>query len=409
MVLSRAYRCATIALGLASPAAAQLQALPNITDALQLPRPGYEQRTARIGGGTLATSLALGLRRDDNIFATDSGAVTDEIVMIEPRLVLDTGRDLFRFNAELFGDLRQYIRNGGESQNNFGARISGQWLPLSRWQFSGRGIAQRFVQSRNDPEAASNLGLPPRRINIFSGEVAARYTVGRLGVGLSGRVDRNDFLPPEDADRTLTSFHASMRLSVAPSTGVAFFVEPYVTRRNHDRAVDRSGIDRDATTAGALAGVRFNLTSTLDGEVGIGGFRAAPDDPTLRAFSGVAANVDLRWTPQRRTAITARALSGDVATVVAGAIGRTDTFIGLQIDQEARHNLLLQLQVSWRESVFRGTGIRFATTGIEGSAEYLVTRALALVVEYSHARRTADLPFDRFRRNYVGVAMRWRH
>src|SRR3546814_19223227 len=85
----------------------------------------------------------------------------------------------------------------------------------------------------------------------------------------------------------------------------------------------RSGLDRDATTLGFLTGAGLDIGTKWRGEIGVGLFRTNSDDPTLRSFSGFAANGKITWSPDERTAVTAAVFRGDVATVRSGpATGR---------------------------------------------------------------------------------------
>src|SRR3546814_6314246 len=116
----------------------------------------------------------------------------------------------------------------------------------------------------------------------------------------------------------------------------------------HRLSVDRGGLDRDATTLGFLTGAGLDIGTKWRGEIGVGLFRTNSDDPTLRSFSGFAANGKITWSPDERTAVTADVFRGDVATVQSGAGGRIDTRIGLRLDQEIRHNLLMSLRAGVR-------------------------------------------------------------
>src|SRR3546814_11949641 len=80
-----------------------------------------------------------------------------------------------------------------------------------------------------------------------------------------------------------------------------------------------------------------------------------------------------------RTAITLDAFRGDVATVRTGALARTDTRIGIGVQQEVRHNLLFNAGLSWRQTESRGTSDQ--TQRIWGGnveAEYLLNRHLSI-------------------------------
>src|SRR3546814_18921796 len=99
---------------------------------------------------------------------------------------------------------------------------------------------------------------------------------------------------------------------------------------------------------------RSDIGTKWRGEIGVGLFRTNSDDPTLRSFSGFAANGKITWSPDERTAITADVFRGDVATVQSGAGGRIDTRIGLRRDPEIPHNTLMSVRGGERRTSSRG-------------------------------------------------------
>jgi hypothetical protein len=101
---------------------------------------------------------------------------------------------------------------------------------------------------------------------------------------------------------------------------------------------------------------------------------------------------------------------GDVATVRSGATNRTDTQISLRVDQEARHNFLLEAEISWLGTQYRGIVPRSQRTlQARAEARYLVNRVLAPFVAVGFARRDADLAQDRFTRATVELGVRIRY
>src|SRR3546814_952036 len=128
------------------------------------------------------------------------------------------------------------------------------------------------------------------------------------------------------------------------------------------------------------------------GEIGVGLFRTNSDDPTLRSFSGFAANGKITWSPDERTAVTADVFRGDVATVQSGAGGRIDTRIGLRLDQEIRHNLLMSLRAGVRRTSYRGGAAdqRETTASVGGEVEYLMNRHISIFVNRSE-EHTSEL------------------
>ncbi len=96
--------------------------------------------------------------------------------------------------------------------------------------------------------------------------------------------------------------------------------------------------------------------------------------------------------------VTFNMFRGDVATVRAGAIGRIDTRVGLAVDQEARHNLILHASAGIRNVHYRGIerDQRYAIG--EGEVRYLFSRYVSMFVGVNYTHRGAQRPEDRFHR-----------
>src|SRR3546814_6212289 len=112
---------------------------------------------------------------------------------------------------------------------------------------------------------------------------------------LQGGVQRQNYLAPDESDRDLTTWRGSVRVSAQLAAGRDVFLRGFVNRRDHRLSVDRSGLDRDATTLGFLTGAGLDIGTKWRGEIGVGLFRTNSDDPTLRSFPGFAANGKITW------------------------------------------------------------------------------------------------------------------
>lgn len=405
---------AALALGCAlqsAPAVAQSADGANATSVLadQLPRRGFEPRVLRIGATTIASGLSVETRYDSNVFAVSRDAIDDVIFIINPRITIDGVYGKLKARGEIFADIREYVDNGSESRTTFGIAGSGTYLAGRSDSINTGFRAERFAESRNDPEAGDRLGLSPRLVNAVGGHLAYDHAGSRFGFRLRGDVQDLDYIPPEDEDRSLTSMSALARLSYSASPRLGLFVQPYVNRRDQHSPVDDNGVDRDATTFGVIAGAQLSITGSWSGEAGFGAFRSNPDDPSLASFSGFAASADLTWSPQPRTVVTLRGFSGDAATVRAGAIGRTDQRISLRLDQEIRHNLLFAASVAYNQTNYRGLPNELRTFFAEVQGEVLLNRLVSVFATASHARRRANPSTDGFDRSYVGLGFRLRH
>lgn len=396
-----------------APAAALAQnadgsnATPAILD--QLSRAGYEPRTLRVGTTTIASEIGVEARYDSNIYATQTDAIDDVIFIITPRIRIDGLTDRLRYSADVFADFRQYSEQDSENQTTFGIAGTANFTIDRGNGLSAGARFERLAETRNDPEANTGRNLPPRLLDLVSGNLGYAFERGRLGLDLNGTAQHLDYRNPEDAERSLASYYASLRISFLASARYAFFATPYINRRDFDEAVDISGVDRDTTTAGIVGGVRLLTTGTWSGDIGFGAFSANPDDPSLETFSGFAASANLGWSPNPRTVLTLRGSSGDSATVRAGAIGRIDSRLSLRLDQEIRHNLRFTATLSYQKTTYRGLDTDLRTVFAATQVEYLVNRAVALFVVANFASRDADPEQDSFDRNYVGIGIRLRH
>ena len=372
-----------------------------------LPRPGYEPRSIVVSGVTLTPRLDVAGTWNDNIFATPADRTGDAIVNVLPSI--DGRRQTATTDLRLVANanLLRYARYGRENVTTF--RGAADWRgEIARHQsLRLRASFDRTYQRRSDPEADFGQDRRPTLINVGEAGIDYRLAGPKLGLLASAAVSNYDYLPGADADRDLAIFRGSLRGSYALGGKTSVFVQGYATRRDARLRVDRYGVDRDATTVGGLAGVAFDVTSRVQGEFGIGAFRSDPADPTLDSFSGVAASGQLIWQPRVRTAITLDAFRGDVATIRAGAIGRVDTRVGLAIDQELRHDVLVRGSVGLRDIAYRGAvdrDQRFRFAEVEGT--WLLNRHVALLGNGSFTRRGADLPQERFRRWTATLGLR---
>lgn len=386
---------------------------PTIAD---LPRAGYQPRTLNFNGITVLPTLDTDVTYNSNIFALPKRVVTDTgltksppddaVFTINPRVVAELNRTAIDIKADAHAGFIRYASTPEENVNTFGFALDTVKKAGANHTLTADVSFDRTYQQRSDPEADLDRGLPPSLINKLSGELSYRYQGSRIGILVDLGADQLNYLPAADADRDLTTYRASIRGSVIVVPRISVFIQPFVTRRDARLHKDFSGVDRDDTTAGALAGVSLDLTDRLQGNMGLGVFSANPDDPTLQKFTGLAASGRLNWHPRVRTSVTLDVFRGDVATVRAGAIGRVDTNVGLAVDQEARHNLILHAAVGIQEIHYRKINRdQHYLTGA-GEARYLINRVYSIVLGANYTRRHAVVADERFNRWQTTLGVR---
>lgn len=392
----------------AVPMGAQAQNRPS--SPLDLPRPGYEPRPILIGKTMVRIEAETSVLYDSNVYATSTRARGDVIGVVRPRVEIDRNATNLRLHGEAYAQIREHVDIRSESAASFGAAASAELAPGPRQTLSFGARYDRAVESRADPEARPSLNQPPRRIDILAADLGYSFRGAQIGLTANGGYQQFFYREAAERDRNLRIYRGSASIAWRPSAPISIFLEGYATRRDFIAGVDISGINRDATTLGVLAGVSRDVLSKLRGRLGIGVFRFEPEDPTLSSFTGFAANGELTWSPRPRTAVTMQIARGDVATVRAGATNRTDTRLALRIEQEARHNFLLTGEISWLDTQYRAVVPRSQDTlQLRAEARYLLNRVLAPFVAAGFARRDANLAIDRFSRGTIELGVRIRY
>lgn len=407
--------CASVGLASVAPLAlcatmAMAQDVTRNTSVRELPRKGYEPRDIRLGATVIRLQADASAAYDSNVFATSTDERDDIVFQLRPRIEAENDSGVGRARFQAYANLRELVDNSREGSLAFGASLNGDRAINQANSISATAQYDRAIESRADPERRAGILDPPRKIDVLFSDFRFAHRGARFGIDVTGALQRFDYLSPIDADRDLNIYRGSITGSIRLASALDLFAEAYVNRRDFDRTVDFSGVDRDATTYGLLVGGRRELTGRLRGRLGVGVFRSEPSDPSLKPFSGFSASGDLTWTPRPRTIVTLSAFSGDVATVRSGASGRTDTRLGVRVEQEARHNILLRGGVSYLRTRFRGVGgQRQASYAADVEAEYLLNRHVSAFGNVAYVKRTAQRVVDRFDRSVFMLGVRLRY
>lgn len=371
-----------------------------------LPRPGYEPRTIRTNGFVIMPMIETGIRFDNNILASDLNKRSDTIFLIEPSIEArrETGDSNLRTRA--YASLSRYGKNSRENTSEFGAYLQYRKDVSQKQSVFTKLAYDRTFERRGDPEANFASARRPALIDMTSAELEYGHNGPRVGIVATLGVTKLNYLSVEDADRDMVTYRAAVKGSLHLSQRIVVFIQPFANRRVPRLNRDRFGVNRTTTTYGATTGVALQVADRLTGEVGVGLFHADPKDLNLRPFDGLAANGRVTWRPRTRTAVIFNLFRGDVATIRSGALGRIDSRFDLNIDQEARHNLILRGSLGVRNIHYRGgfdQDQRYFDVGV--SARYLANRHMWIEPAANHSRRNSANASEDFHKWRVALKM----
>lgn len=380
-------------------------------DSIQdLPRRGYEPRTIRVDGIIIAPQLVAEGHYDSNVYAAPQNPSADFVYNITPQVTLDARHGNLVLAADAIANFRGHATNTREDSLTYGVGGTADYTLAEVNHLTGTLRYARGVESRADPEADRSKQLRPSRLDLFSAKGIYRYRRNRVGLDLTGAIDKVGYLPIRDRDRDGTNYRLAGRAALELDSRFNMFVEAFGNLRDQRLPRDRSGIDRDQTTVGLLGGATVDIAERWRGEGGIGIYRANPADPSLRSFNLFGANGRIVWSPTARTTVTTSFFRGDVATVRTGASGRIDTNVGVRVDQEARHNLILHARAGFLQTAYRGNPTEQQNTvSVAAGAEYLLSGQFSLTADAAFNHRTSRVALNEFDRASAGVGIRIRY
>ena len=385
-------------IGAATPASAQSPSA--IAPSVGEKDPAYETPGLNAGAIKLFPSLLAGVTYDSNIYAQETGEKDDAVFTLTPEMIARYESDALTLTGRANASIRRFASVTRENSVGAVAETKAVWEPSLANRFILEGGWNRLVESRGDPEAREQTTTGPRRTDLLFGTLEYRRESGRMMFNAKGSVYHYNVLSRAEAERDFTSYIGQAGLGYRLGGSVYGTLTGFISRRDARLAVDNGGINRDATTYGGRVGVQIDPGGLIEGSAGVGVFRLDPDASVLPGRTGVSVEASLTYRPALRTAIIAEAFRGDVATFRIGALSRTDTRLGLTLQQEIRHNLFGRLGGSWREARYYGNGLHERTATVEGETELLLTRAMAVSANASYGKRTSNdptKPFERFR------------
>lgn len=407
MVLNRL--AVALPLGMALMAtSAHAQKIETTAPALNLPDGGDQATGIKEGPFVLLPSGEARIEYDSNVYAARSNRIDDFVAIVTPRIEARySGRQT---QASVRGEarLRRFFKVSSENSTDGLVDAKVQTFLSSTDRLTADVSWRRASEDRGDPEARQTQSTSPRQFDMFAGEIGWNHQGGRIDFSLQGTASRINYLSAIDDDRDLDIFVGRASASYQISGSVRAVAIGFINQRDFRLAKDYSGINRDATTYGARAGLRFGDTGFLRGEATVGIFHLSPKDPTLPGHNGVSVEAALAYLPRRRLAITLDAFRGDVASVRSGAQSRTDTKVQLGAQVEARHNFRLQGALFYRRYDYRGSSISEKTKGVMGEAEYRLNRYVSIAASALYTDRNSDIPSNNFERLRTAIELRMR-
>ncbi len=391
------------------PQAATAQADPVVGIAEQA-RPDYAPIGVPLGSFLLLPSLAVDLRGDDNVRATQTDRRSDVILLTEPRLLLrsDWGRHALTLDGYLRD--RRYARLGREQRTDFGASAAAR-ADLRSQEVLGLDLgADRLTQPRDDINAV-DAAARPVRFTRLRGSLSYASRGPLMAVEADIGAERRDYADAATRDgsiidqdyRDVTRVEGDLAVSRRISGGLGLVGAMSVNVRDYARHKD--AVDRTSRGGRVEAGVRYVDEGWLDAELRVGYLVQSYRSPLIRNVDGFSLAARVRWNLRPDMTLRADAVRRVEESASPRGSGLLRTGVEAGLDYELVHNIVASAEVDYVGYRYAGTMRRADERAERLSIRYLLSRLTSMRASIEHVDRSATFTGDRYHATRVSAGI----
>jgi hypothetical protein len=371
----------------------------------------FQPQGLQLGSINAAPSVTVTTRYDDNIYATESDTTADISAQVEPKLILQTGKErhFFAFKAE--GKARRYASETREDTDDFGTSFGGYLDVIKSIKLPFNLSYETFHQDRQD-NLSRRFTEKPVQVKTATAEGGIEYKPNRLGLKLIGRlIDRgfsnemglnsDELVVRNDADFTTNMLEAEASYDF--KTDHTAYVRGTIGRSDYKRGIyddvtnTYTDSERDNDNNSMLVGVRSDIKGIVFSDFNIGQEERNYDDPGIKDISNMIANAGIMWNVTKLTTLGFEASKKNVEDneIIQGFDQMT---YGASVDHELRRNVIVGANTGWVKREFdsgREDDLFRAGMGVD----YKVAPQLYLGGEYIYNQQDSSAANNDFERN----------
>lgn len=354
----------------------------------------------------LFASADASIVHDDNIYRViDDLAQSDTYLRLKPELAAVGGLGKHRFQLSYIGD---YAKFSEQSDADFTDHdLQGGIFLEHTLRFSSRLVAG-YKKEHEDPGTINRVQLELSEYNkydqnfILAGlAYGSEDAIGRIAVDYQ-RTDK-DYSSNELAFWDFISDQISGRFTykIAPNTKI--YSEIIVTDFDYSPG---SNFELDNTYKRYRAGVSWNYSGTITGDVNLGYQDRDYDQASLQDIDGLAYDGELTWSVNSYTqfVIAAKRESIDSSLDEAGGFLRTTYALSLNHELTERVKFNADAGFSNDELVFN-TNRSDKRYAYQLGLEYELFHNVTLMADYTYEERDSTLEIADYQANIIGLSV----
>lgn len=355
------------------------------------PHPGYDAVGVRLGSWVFLPSITSGVTYDSNIFSNADRVADDWIVAIRPSLNVRSEWSRHSVAAYARANFLRYSEFTKQDHADFFTGLSGT-IDIDEGTKANLALDYAYDHEERGTGDSTRAFDDPIAFQNLTTNAAISKRFNRLTVSLGGtwqNLDYQDttfFGVPVDQDyRDADKYTVKSRVAYGISPITSLFVEGSWNYR------DRRGAGLDSTGWRGVAGLGFDLSSLVHGEV-YGGYLLEDYEAGLSDISSYNYGGQLEWMPTPLTTVT---LSGGRETDVSsfrGGASHIDSDVDIKIDHELLRNLVLSGRAGYAWNDYEGLGRTDEYIKAGTAATYLMNRYASFAADYSFQYFTSSGP-----------------
>ncbi|MBB4857412.1 hypothetical protein HNO88_000719 [Novosphingobium chloroacetimidivorans] len=359
-------------------------------------QPGYEEVGTRTSGFVFYPRVRAQVTYDDNVRAGTSDKDDDVAFTIEPsvRAVSEWSRHQLGLLAS--ANLTRFARLDTENAETYSVQGQGRYDAGDEVRFYGDVGYRRDVERRSAPGALRNSRKPVSYRTASAGGQAT-WQGNRLRLTATARaakisyedVDLGDGVTIDSRELDRSRYQAGLRADYAVTADLAVLVSGTLSKLDYNRSANPLIPDRTARRAELLAGVSFEFTDLLRGEVAVGYIHQNFRSAGIRNFSGFGGRAEVEYFPTRLTTVrldASRTLQ-EAGNPLAPSYRRTH--FGLRVDHELYRYIVVSGFADYESDRFQLPERTERRRHFGASAQYLVDRHITLFTRYDNLHVTS--------------------
>lgn len=373
---------------------------------------------ARLGAFRAFVGGTAGATYDDNIYAQDGAKVDDVYFKLSPNVKVSSDTSRYKLNLAAGLDRYEYSDRTSESRTDW--NVNGDILTelLRDTTVSLNSGFRRATEERGSPDSPVTA-VSPVRYEAFTAGGGFSREVGRLQARTvadyqvlnydDGRQGNGAIINNDDRDRKTLSGGGELSYSFSP--GYRIFARALLDRVWYRLPVDDNGYNRDARGYRLTGGLKFDVTSVIDGGIFAGYMHRSYKDIAFADYSGIAYGANIRWAPTRLTTVRFAANRDVQETTQIGYRGYVSTDFGVRVEHELRREITLKLGARYAKNryllssvvpaggalVHRDDDLYYANAGVD----YLLNRQFSVGFGWDYVKRSSNAVASDYSRNKV--------